>query len=84
MMKPETKRLVAQLLATRATLWAAGAQIESQLVALGIDPETGDPEACEHPADQIEDHSTLGAPPGPFTCSACGLTQDEPFHPSGD
>lgn len=78
------KLLIAQLVATRDTLLATVSQVEASLVALDVDPATGEPGVCEHPEEAIVDHSTLGQPPGPFTCTACGVTQDTPFHPSGD
>jgi hypothetical protein len=79
------KLLVAQLLATRDTLLATVSQVDTSLLALGVDVDTlGEPSlpACEHPEDRIENlHTTLDDAPDDWICHACGARSPLPFHP---
>lgn len=79
------KLLVTQLMASRSTLYAAIAQIDVSLLALGVDVDRLDAEPtepCVHPADQIKNHhETLDDGPDDWECQACGQRQSEPFHP---
>lgn len=85
-MTPERaqKLLIAQLMATRDQFAASIGQIDTTLLALGVDVDRlGEPAAdCEHPADQIVNHhTTLDDSPDDFECMACRARQSEPFHP---
>lgn len=87
------KLLVSQLLATRDTLvaqqttiGAALSQIDTSLLALGVDVDRlGEPDVagdCPHPPDQVENLTkTLDDTPDAWICHACGARSSEPFHP---
>lgn len=79
------KLAVAQLLATRDTLYATISQIDACLLAHGVDVDRiADPPVgagCAHPADLIVNHhTTLDDKPDDHECQACGARQSTPFH----